>query len=72
MDDIQVFRLIQKKYPVCTIVDARVFDDGLIQSKCKDKPINREFKVKDKIISVSLCTGSFNVYVISIEIKDNQ
>lgn len=59
-------KLVQQKFPVCTIVDGRGFKDVDIAEKCHQKPRDLELG-KDGMYKVTICTGQFNVYILDIK-----
>jgi len=69
MVDENVFRAIQRKYPVCSVIDGRGGDINYLQ-KCSQSPVITEVRVSKQKYDVTLCTGSFNVYVLKIEEKE--
>jgi hypothetical protein len=62
-----VLKSVQRKFPVCNVIDARTYDGGDIAEKCNGAPYQTEIKLGKLRFSVMLCTGSFNVYVLKIE-----
>lgn len=62
-----IFRAVQRKYPVCTVIDARTYDGAETAKKCSQSPVISEVRVIGKKYNITLCTGSFNVYVLKIE-----
>jgi hypothetical protein len=64
-----IFKYIQRKFPVCNVIDARTYSEDDVLSKCKQKSKTMDIKRKDTYFTVTLCTGSFNVYVLNIEEK---
>lgn len=69
-----VMKLVQKKYPVCTIIDARNYDENQILEKCHQKPkeVNVGATKKFAGYDVTLCTGNYNVYILKaiLGVKD--
>jgi len=61
-----VMKLVGRKYPVCTVIDASAFQEVDITEKCQQKPKVISVGKGDKY-KVTVCTGSFNVYVLQIE-----
>ena len=64
-----VLKVVQKKFPVCNVIDARTYNGLDVSVKCNDAPSVMDVKLGKKLYSVTLCTGSFNVYVLKIEDK---
>jgi hypothetical protein len=62
-----VLKAVQRKFPVCNVIDARTYDALDVSSKCKGAPSLINIKLGKKFFDVTFCTGSFNVYILNIE-----
>ncbi|MCK5016216.1 MAG: hypothetical protein KAS32_04010 [Candidatus Peribacteraceae bacterium] len=71
MSNEDVLKMIQMKYPTCSIIDYTngQSDGSDIFGKCNQNPIVRDVGPND-MYKVTLCLGSFNVYVTDIEVID--
>ena len=65
-----VLKAVQNKFPTCNVIIDTLSSPEDLQAKCNTKPrvievgrVNKE-GVKTK---VTVCTGSFNVYILKIE-----
>ena len=64
-----VLKAVQRKFPVCNVIDARTYNGLDISVKCNDAPNAIDIKLGKKTFIYTICTGSFNVYVLKIEDK---
>ena len=67
IEEKDIFKKIGNKFPVCNVIDYRAMDGEEIASKCGKSQYITEIKRAKKMYDVTICTGSFNVYVIKIE-----
>lgn len=70
MDEVMenaVLKAVQKKFPVCNVLDARTYNGKEVSEKCSDAPKTVEVSLGKKKFEIELCTGSFNVYVLNIK-----
>jgi hypothetical protein len=70
MTDIEekdVFKAVQRKFPVCNVIDYRLMDAEEITKKCDKSSSIAQIRLAKKRYDITVCTGSFNVYVLKIE-----
>ena len=67
IEEKDLFKLVQNKFPVCNVIDYRAMDAEEIASKCDKSSRLIEIRMSKRIFDVSVCTGSFNVYVLKME-----
>lgn len=65
-----VMKAVGKKFPTCTVIDSTQEDEGFISEKCKAPERLIEVGKKGEKHEVTVCTGSFNVYILSFKEKD--
>jgi len=73
MEEVQnndVLKAVQRRFPVCNIIDARTYDGAEASKRCNDAPSKFDVSLGKKKFTVTICTGSFNVYVLKIEDKE--
>jgi hypothetical protein len=68
MSNEDVMKLVLKKFPTCTIIDASEEDGGLQTIKCNTSPQDIIVGQTKKRAGwdVTICMGSFNVYVLTV------
>jgi len=62
-----VLKAVQRRFPVCNVIDARTYSGSDVSKKCSDAPTVAKIKLGKVMYDVTICTGSFNVYVLKIE-----
>lgn len=62
-----VLKAVQRKFPVCTLIDARSYNSDEVNMRNTRGPNITEVSAGGKKYNVSIRLGSFNVYVIKIE-----
>jgi hypothetical protein len=62
-----ILKAVSRKFPVCNVLDSRSFTGGDISVKCGEAPRNIKIKLGKVMYDVTICTGSFNVYVLDMK-----
>ena len=60
----KIMKGVQRKYPVCSVIDAR---DNASETLSKCETNEREIHLgRGKTHTVTVCAGSYNVYILKI------